>query len=54
MVAWMSTICDGMRPAGDFGDTVGVVELVIASMAIGLQITGEVGQLPLGMCTGRW
>ena len=32
-----------MRPAGDFGDTVGIVELVIAGIAIGLQIAGEVG-----------
>src|SRR3546814_2514138 len=41
-----------MRPASNLGDTVGVVELVIAGIAIGLQIAGETGQLPLGMCTG--
>src|SRR3546814_15993132 len=41
-----------MRPASNLGDTVGVVELVIAGIAIGLQIDGENGQLPMGMCTG--
>lgn len=41
-----------MCPAGDFGDAVGVVELVIASIAIGLQIAGETGQLASGMRAG--
>src|SRR3546814_16706751 len=30
-----------MRPATNLGDTVGVVELVIADIVIGLQIDGE-------------
>ena len=41
-----------MRPASNLGDTVRVVELVITSIAVGLEIAGEVGQLPLGMCAG--
>ena len=32
-----------MRPAGDLGDAVGVVELVVSGIAIGLEIAGEVG-----------
>lgn len=40
-----------MRPAGDLGDTVGVVELVVSRIAIGLQVAAEAGQLPLGMGT---
>ena len=46
--------CAGkMRTASNLGDTVGVVELVIAGIAIRLQMAGETGQLPLGMCTGQ-
>ena len=41
-----------MRPAGDLSDAVGVVELVIAGIAIGLEIAGEAGQLALGMRAG--
>jgi hypothetical protein len=32
-----------MRPAGDLGDAVGIVELVIVGIAIGLEIAGETG-----------
>ncbi len=39
-----------MRPAGDLGDAVGIVELVVSGIAVRLKIAGETGQLPLGMC----
>lgn len=41
-----------MRPASNLGDAVRVVELVITGIAVGLEIAGEVGQLPLGMRAG--
>src|SRR3546814_15397160 len=45
-------IAPELRPASHLGDTGGVEELAIAGIAIGLQITGEHGQLPLGMFHG--
>jgi hypothetical protein len=41
-----------MRPAGDLGDAVGAVELVVASMAVGLREPGEVNERLLGMTAG--
>ncbi len=41
-----------MRPAGNLGDAVGGVELVIAGIAIGLQEPGKAGELLLRMTAG--
>src|SRR3546814_16146147 len=38
-----------MRPASNLDDTVGVVELVIAGISLGLQIDSKTGHMPLGM-----
>jgi hypothetical protein len=36
-----------LRPAGDFGDTPALVELVISGIGIGLEMAGEAGELGL-------
>ena len=41
-----------MRPAGDLGDAVGGVELVIAGIAVGLEEAGEAAELGSWMGAG--
>lgn len=38
-----------MRPAGNLGDTVGGIKLVVASIGIGLQVAGKTCQFSLGV-----
>jgi hypothetical protein len=41
-----------MRPAGDLGDAVGGVELVVTGIAVHLQEPGKAGELLLGVAAG--
>ena len=41
-----------MRPAGNLGDTVGGIELIVAGIGIGLQVACKTCQFSLGMSAG--